>query len=164
MCPLHRFCCGLVSAANVGYIKFSSLEQHQLQSDHSFDFDKCILLRSVAAVGHVVCAGFQWSNNDDQYCSNADKNNWPYYPYHLRSPQCTVFLNTVGSKMCEHCAKLCTFARRAMKRKHELTPVSRAKRARVSSTTRLDYLTPRSKRKRSFFTSQIFCWWKTYFN
>ena len=64
-----------------------------------------------------------------------------------------VFVDTVGNQRCSKFSLLSSNIRRAVKRKGSLTPVSRSKRAHVSSKCRLDYLTPKS-RKRRLNTSQ----------
>jgi hypothetical protein len=134
---------------------FKPSDEYKLQNNGIFDFDQCLdLLRRLVNVGHVLCSGCQSEMiGEASSVQNGNKYCWPYY--HLRSRECVTFLDSVGSTVCIHCKRMSRGVRKSLKRKAELTPMTRAKRAQISSKCRIDYLTPRSRRKRLQMSSKI---------
>ena len=125
---------------------FKVVEEYHLQIDKNFDLNKCLsILRRMVNIGHIVCIGCI-PNGDIDKTIDADINSWPYS--HLRSRKCLIFLHTSGCNVCMHCKQLSLFIRRSIKRKAELMPVMRSKRTRITSKCRIDFLTPKSRRKR----------------
>ena len=117
-----------------------------MQFYKNFDLEKCFsILRRIVNIGYIVCIG-HIPNGDMEKTIDAENNSRSYS--HLRSRKCLIFLHASMCNVCMHCKQLSLFLRRSIKRKTELTPVTRSKRPKITSKCRIDFLTPTSRRKR----------------
>lgn len=129
---------------------FKPSENFDFRNSEKFDYDSCLeLLRRLVNMGNIkrICDGFD--KDKIEVSKPVDVCSYPYH--HARSQKCQVFID-YDRKKCIECTQLAQkqqrITNRATKRKLELTPVTRSKRARITSKCRLDYLTPNSKKKR----------------